>query len=181
MPFHFHCHLSWSAPSPVEQAAYAWVLQDMYVVLVSVSTIWFLVELHDKESESSCTFGSDNPCIFNSVASLYAVEYMAYMAWHIRWRWVRNLSAMPTAVACILVNSPAVIAIIVVLAFLWGHLFGDPQFVTCLSWLSAAALVVFLWWCICIDRTISKNSPLPHLQEETCKNGGVLHILACDY
>ncbi|KAF7031919.1 hypothetical protein CFC21_043166, partial [Triticum aestivum] len=134
-----------------------------------------------EELKTSCAFSSDNPCVFNSLASLYAVVFMAYMALLSRWRWARNLSTTPTAVACILVNSPAAVTIIVAPTFLWGHLFGDAQFATCLSWVLAAALVVFLRWCISIDRTLSKNSPVPHLQEETCKNGGVLEIFTCDY
>ncbi|VAH82596.1 hypothetical protein VPH35_054304 [Triticum aestivum] len=151
------------------------------MALVSVSGVYFFVKARFEELKTSCAFSSDNPCVFNSVASLFAVEYMAVMALYIRWRWLRNLSAMPIAVVCILDNSPAAVTIIVAPTFLWGHLFGDPQFATCLSCVLAAALVVFLWWCISIDRILSKNSPLPHLQEETCKNGGVLHIFTCDY
>ncbi|KAF7024969.1 hypothetical protein CFC21_037227 [Triticum aestivum] len=153
----------------------------MYMALVSVSLTYCLVKVRYEELKSSCAFSSDNPCVFNSLASLFAVEYMALMALHIRWRWVRNLSAMPIAVVCILVNSPAAVTIIVAPTFLWGHLFGDPQFATCLSWLLAAALVVFLWRCISIDRALSKNSSQPHLEEDTCKNDGVLHILTFDY
>ncbi|XBI30590.1 hypothetical protein VPH35_054307 [Triticum aestivum] len=138
----------------------------MYMVLGSVLAIYFLVDVRYEELKASCAFSSDNPCVFNSVASLYAVVFMAYMAFLIRWRWARNLSTTPTAVACILVNSPAAITII---------------FATCLSWVLSAALGVFLWWCISIDRALSKNSSQPHLEEDTCKTDGVLHILTCDY
>ncbi|XBI30589.1 hypothetical protein VPH35_054306 [Triticum aestivum] len=168
MPFHFHLHLSWSTPQPVEQAAHEWIIQDIYMALDSVLAIYLLVEARYGELKPS-----DCPYDFNSVASLFVVEYMASMALYIRWRWVRNLGAMPKSTACMLVNSPAAAMIIVYTTFLWGRFFGDPQFAACLSWVLAVALIIFLRGCISIDRALSKNSSLPHLEEEDkCKNDG---------
>ena len=177
MPFHFH--LSWSAPPPVEQAALAWIFHDMYMVLGSVLAIYFLVDVRYEELKASCAFSSDNPCVFNSVASLYAVVFMAYMALLSRWRWARNLSTTPTAVACILVNSPAAVMIIVLVSFSWGQYTEDPRFSNCLSYVLAVALDIFLWWCVSIDRALSKNSSLPHVQEKSCKTDGVFEIWTC--
>ncbi|XBI67107.1 hypothetical protein VPH35_046525 [Triticum aestivum] len=151
----------------------------MYMALFSVSFIYYVAKFRYEESKTSCSFGSDNPCVFNCVASSLAAEYMASMALYIRWRWVRNLGAMPKLVACILVNSPAVVMIIVLVSFSWGQYTEDPGFSNCLSYVLAVALAVFLWWCVSIDRALSKNSSLPHVQEKSCKTDGVFEIWTC--
>jgi hypothetical protein len=166
MPFHFH--LSWSAPPPVKQAAYAWIIQDLYMVLLSASLISLLVQLRDEEFES--------PYDYNFMAGLYSVEYIAFIVYYIRWRWVRNLVAMPTAVACFLVNSPAAVLIIFFTTSFWGLYIDNLHFATCLSWVLVVTLVVFLWWCISIDRALSEKSPV-HPQGKT---GDVLDRWASD-
>ncbi|CAM0884192.1 unnamed protein product [Alopecurus aequalis] len=166
MPFHFH--LSWSAPPPVKQAARAWIIQDAHLALYSAAIILLLVQLRDEELES--------PYNYSFLAGLYSVEYMALVAVHVRWRWVRNLDAMRKVVACFLVNSPAVVLIVSFTAALWGLYFNDVRLATCLSWVLVVTLVVFLWWCISIDRALSHNSPA-HPQGKT---DDVLDKWACD-
>jgi hypothetical protein len=166
MPFQFH--LSWSAPPPVKQAAHAWIIQDAYMAVMSVSFIILLERISHDELES--------PWSLSSMAGFLGFGYMGLMALHIRWRWVRNLGAMPKAVACVLVNSPAAVFSILATTTLWGLCFNDLHFVSCLWWILAVMLVVFLWWCISIDRAISANSP-PHPKGKT---DDVLDIWAFD-
>jgi hypothetical protein len=138
------------------------------MVLLSASLISLLVQLRDEEFES--------PYDYNFMAGLYSVQYMAFMVYYIRWRWVRNLGAMPTAVACFLVNSPVTVLIVFFATSFLGLYFDNLHFATSLSWVLVVTLVVFLWWCISIDRALSEKSPA-HPQGKT---DHVLDRWACD-